>query len=305
MKRMKHLFGILIIELLLSALPACSAPKSSRSPYVPPAVPSYIGTQQGAINYLALHFWQKFPLSEIDVKKDTAYLEQAFADFAQYLLKTDREQLSKAMVNMLQKAQTDTVRLHKFLNLSDHYLYNPNSPMRNEEAYIPVLAYIDTSKLLPEIEKVRPRYRLGLALKNRIGEVASDFQLTQLNGSNLNLYQIEAPLTLLYFNNPGCHACAEISAQLKSIELFSKPNRLIKIVAAYPDKDLDEWKKHANDFPPHWINAYNADRKLMDLHLYDLKAIPCLYLLDEHKRVILKDVSTQDLIKYLNDQGLL
>ena len=42
-------------------------------------------------------------------------------------------------------------------DLADKYLYDPNSPMRNEEFYIPVLDAMLASPLLEEIEKVRPK----------------------------------------------------------------------------------------------------------------------------------------------------
>lgn len=46
-------------------------------------------------------------------------------------------------------------------DLADKYLYDPNSPMRNEEFYIPVLEAMAASPVLEEIEKVRPKARLN------------------------------------------------------------------------------------------------------------------------------------------------
>ena len=50
-------------------------------------------------------------------------------------------------------------------DLADKYLYDPNSPMRNEEFYIPVLDAMLASPVLEEIEKVRPKARRELAQK--------------------------------------------------------------------------------------------------------------------------------------------
>ena len=52
--------------------------------------------------------------------------------------------------------------------------------MRNEEFYIPVLEAMAASPVLEEIEKVRPKARLELAQKNRIGTKAINFTYTLL-----------------------------------------------------------------------------------------------------------------------------
>ena len=53
-------------------------------------------------------------------------------------------------------------------SLADKYLYDPNSPMRNEELYISVLDAMLKSPILDDTEKIRPKARRSLAQKNRI-----------------------------------------------------------------------------------------------------------------------------------------
>jgi hypothetical protein len=68
----------------------------------------------------------------------------------------------------------------------------------------------------------------------------------------------------------------------------------IKIAVIYPDKDLTLWEK--TQYPESWINGYNHET----IHqLYDLKAIPTLYLLDYNKRIILKDAPVEEIMEYL------
>jgi len=59
------------------------------------------------------------------------------------------------------------------------------------------------------------------------------------------------------------------------------------VLAVYPDADLSAWLKAP--FPPGWISGYDAGKVITGNQLYDLKAMPTLYLLDKEKRVILKD----------------
>ena len=63
----------------------------------------------------------------------------------------------------------------------------------------------------------------------------------------------------------------------------------LKVLVLYPDTDLEAWREHLTDYPASWINSYDAEQRIEKEHLYDLKAIPALYLLDKQKRVLAKD----------------
>ena len=94
-----------------------------------------------------------------------------------------------------------------FLDLFEKYLYDPNSPMRNETLYITVLRVAIGSPKTSEAEKTRMRYRLDLAQRNRPEMPATDFAYTLASGKTGTLYDIDAEYLILFFNNPGCHAC--------------------------------------------------------------------------------------------------
>ena len=73
----------------------------------------------------------------------------------------------------------------------------------------------------------------------------------------------------------------------------------LKILAVYPDEDKEEWERHLPDFPKEWINGYDKKLVIKEKNLYDLKAIPTLYLLDKDKKVLLKDATVAQIDQYL------
>ena len=177
--------------------------------------------------------------------------------------------------------------------------------MRNEEFYIPVLEALIASPALDETAKIRPQARLELAQKNRLGTKALNFTYTLDSGVKGTLYQFPAEYTLLFINNPGCHACAEMIEGLKAspvINGFTAAKKL-KVLSIYPDEELDEWKKHRNDFAKEWTNGYDKELVIKNKNLYDLRAIPTLYLLDKNKTVLLKDATLQKVEQYLAERG--
>ena len=83
--------------------------------------------------------------------------------------------------------------------------------------------------------------------------------------------------------------CRQIQEQLVASQIVAdalKDGRL-KILAIYPDEDLTLWHEHP--LPKAWINGYDRGRRLEKDRLYDLRAIPAMYLVDREKKVLVKD----------------
>ena len=63
----------------------------------------------------------------------------------------------------------------------------------------------------------------------------------------------------------------------------------VEVLNVYPDTDLNAWRDYLSELPTEWINSYDQGTILTNEHLYNLSAIPSLYLLDSTKRVLVKD----------------
>ena len=72
----------------------------------------------------------------------------------------------------------------------------------------------------------------------------------------------------------------------------------MQVVAVYIDNEVEAWKSAS--YPPAWLSVYAPEIDQQDL--YNIKAQPTLYLLDEHKRVAVKDGSLGHLIHFFNNK---
>lgn len=70
--------------------------------------------------------------------------------------------------------------------------------MRDESLYIYVLEAVLEAPVLDEVSKIRPAHLLELALKNRVGEPATDFTYTLADGKKETLYHTKADYLLLF-----------------------------------------------------------------------------------------------------------
>lgn len=282
-------------------------PDSTSKKIVMVTIPEGLTTFQEKVDYLSLHFWDNFNFSDSTyTRHPNKIMEQAFIDYIEILSQVDQSKAINSIIETLKKAEVSKPMLLTFTESYKKYFYDPNSPLRNDEYYIPVVDHIIKSKSTNSTELERAKFEMNLLLKNRIGNKATDFNYTLPSGDTEMLYSIKKPYTILMFYNPDCHACGEILNYMKESPVINKAlqSKLISILAFYPDKDLTIWRKHLPDIPNNWINGYDKEQTIEKKQLYDLKAIPTLYLLDKDKKVLLKDAPIETIILYLKNNNL-
>ena len=66
--------------------------------------------------------------------------------------------MSSSVIAMLILSELVSAMIQYFSEMMEKYLYDPNSPLRNEEMYIAVLEYLTESSSLSDVEKIRPAH---------------------------------------------------------------------------------------------------------------------------------------------------
>ncbi len=312
---MKRLLPIVIICLLCgcrggsgnSGSPAVSA-AGEGFPMVD--VPGVIATPQDRVDYMVEHFWDRFaPLSgqtdSVTVKGlPSAEVEEKFGFWATLLKAASAPAMEKAVNGAVDAARSDSTAVYgKFMEFADKYLYDPNSPNRNEEAYLTLLGKALTGPLPDESMRQRYEFCVTQCSLNRIGQAASDFKFITPEGKIMRLYDVEAPVILLIFSNPGCPMCAIYQENLQKDaplrDMLKKGS--FKVVNIYPDDDVEAWENYVRTYPTEWLCGRDHLGQLFGGGLYSLRAIPSLYLLDKDKKVILKDASYEEVEMKLYD----
>jgi len=176
----------------------------------------------------------------------------------------------------------------------ESYYFDPNSPYRDEEAYISVLQEIIESPHADSAQKAKALWQLPLISINRPGQKAADFEFTLRNGRKQTLHSLEVKTDyiLLFFSNPGCQNCKEIMEAVKEMTDFT-------VVNIYPDDDIDTWFGYVAEYPSSWISGFAPEIDEYEegsTPLYYIRAIPSLYLLDRNKTVILKDAPLERIL---------
>lgn len=271
--------------------PPKSAPAAVRQRVFLPAIAPAALSPEEKREYLRWHYWDRFDFSDTTfiTQVDTLQMVEAYARYVSLLFAEPTD--GAPMDSLMRRASASRPMLDYFAMLASQVLHDPNSPLRNDEFYIPVLRAQLASPYYDEYERIGPEYELHMASQNRLGQPASDFRYTLASGASGTLYGIRAEYVLLFINNPGCTMCREIREAIVSSPMLTEmiERGRLKVLALYPDENLTEWRDYRDHIPSSWINAYDKGCVVREKSLYDLSAIPALYLLDAAKRVLVKD----------------
>ncbi len=208
-----------------------------------------------------------------------------------------------AKVEKFQAADTSSNVFGFFEKMVPKYLYDPNSPVRNEDLYLPYVSGLAVSEYVDSEMKPAYDHDARMCSLNMIGSPAADFTFTDLGGKRRTLYGVKAESTLLFFTNPGCPACKEIVESLTSdgkIADMVASGRLA-VVNVYIDDELDKWREYASVYPKNWYNGYDQSYIIRSDVTYNVRAIPSLYVLDSEKKVIMKDAPVEEVLPYLDN----
>lgn len=309
---------ILVAATLGLLAAACGGRKGKEAAQVPASrpfpqiqVPSLIEDRDEAMVYVADHYFDRltdlsggFVSDSVLVNGvDKAEVEQAVSSWCLILSNIPLEQARQACGKVFRKLETcektdSSSNLFEVLTaFIDDYLYDPNSPMRNEDVYADFAAAKAESGLYEPAQREIFAETARRCRMNQVGTKAADFRFSYRNGRSGHLWGIDAELTILFFSNPGCEACKEIIEKLKSYPEMEKMIAAGELAVAnvYIDEDLGEWYAYMSAYPESWHNVYDPNLIIRNDLLYDVRAIPSLYLLNRDKIVLMKDAVPEQL----------
>ncbi len=272
-------------------------------------LPMYLqSSKEGAAEWLAEHYFDNYIAairSNADYRIQEDVLKRATSQYIQIISTVPYDQACKGIKRAMSMVDESKPHLTQMMKVFEDLLYFPNSPLLNEELYIPVLESIIASKTLSNDDKTAYREHYKIVCTNRVGTVALDFKYIYLTGGGAKrlttLHKTAAKLLIVYFNNPGCTSCKEIKATLSQNPQLRRmiDEKSLIVLSIYPDEDLEQWEADFKDFPSEWIYAADPTAEIKDNDKWGIRAIPSLYLLDENKKVLLKDATIEKIMDFL------
>jgi hypothetical protein len=289
-------FVIVVVLFITVGIGVCFSQDVINFPY--PQIPTMMIEPQQRATYLLMHYWDNVDFDDISLVMNDEFMEQGFVDYLSVLQIVDIQTAEKSVETMMKRAEKSKAAYLRLVNIAEKYLFEPNSPMVNDEMYIIFLNQELKTTVLNKVEKARFEYQHKALMKNRVGSVATDFIYMDRDGKTGSLHEFKAEETLLIFYDPDCDNCAEIIEKLRYNRALNSKIMCgrMKVLAVYAGENRALWEQHLAKMPANWLVG-RAVSKIQPLGLYVLRAMPAIYLLDRDKKVVKKEAVPEDLFE--------
>lgn len=266
-------------------------------------IPASITDHKERAIYLSKYYWEQFPFHDTTLINQPEITEQGFVDYIHILKYIPPKNARRSIRYLFVKAQADTAMYAHFASLFEKYYFSASSPFRNEELYMPVLETILKSDMLSAQDYEKYDFQEEMIHKNRVGSKAADFVYTLQNGDWKRMHAFKSNYLILFFATPQCNVCAQLAYDINNSEVLQRvcslnsfSRSMLSVLHIYPLSDITRWKESLASMPQkNWIHAYDNAMFLTKNRVYDLKALPTIYLLDKNKRIILKNTSLEEI----------
>ena len=269
---------ILLACMLIQAQEQAQAQTKAQAPNQPqqsfpyPALPDTLRSVEQRAGYLSEHYWDNYNFADTLMLKSEEVTEQGFVNFIDILGRFSPAIAQKGIAGFTQRAFKNTAAKERFESLIEHYFENPQSPLRNDRIYLLFLEEMKNSPCFDEVEKERLAFKIKTTNKNLPGDIAINFNFKDENGKSHQLSDYRDQKVILYFYDPDCENCHKVSAWLRQ-QTIPADIKVLKIIADNPIS-----------------------------HIYSLRAMPTIFLLDKGNQVVLKDCTAQELIAYVSSK---
>lgn len=269
-----------------------------------PAIPEVLTLPEERKAWLLAHYWEQFDFADTTLVNNRDVTEQGFVNFIALLADgtTPEELMRESLENWCVQFTAEVHARQVLTRTADDYLYNPNSPFYNEALYG---MYLETLlKALPAGDAMRSSYdfKLKLLKRNNVGDRATDFAYYLPDGTRhaLAATPVKGDRLLVVFYDPECESCHAVLGQMAADRGLAEAVKAgkLSVLAIYTEGNDAAWRKALPDMPAGW--TVGTDREAVKTGaLYDLKAMPSLYLLDGGKTVLLKDAAFEKIVSVL------
>ena len=271
--RLFSLFILLACMLIQAqAQTKAQAPSQPQQSFPYPALPDTLRSVEQRAGYLSEHYWDNYNFADTLMLESEEVTEQGFVNFIDILGRFSPAIAQKGIAGFTQRAFKNTAAKERFESLIEHYFENPQSPLRNDRVYLLFLEEMKNSPCFDEVEKERLAFKIKTTNKNLPGDIAINFNYKDENGMSHQLSDYRDQKVILYFYDPDCENCHKVSAWLKQ-QTIPADIKVLKIIA---DNHIS--------------------------HIYSLRAMPTIFLLDKGNLVVLKDCTAQELIAYVSSK---
>ena len=250
--------------------------------------------------YYKAHFFDHLDFSN-DAFLRTPVFHSRVTEYLDKLTLPHPDSLVKAAEFMIEKASSNPT-VFRYLVVSLINKYETSQIMGMDAVFVHLAEkyyltgradWVDDEVL----KKIEDRVR---ELKpNLIGNKAPAMQLLDTLLQPVSLYDVAANYTVLFFYDPDCGHCKKATPGLLKVYHDSLKNQDVEVLGISTITDINKWRQFVQKFQLDWVNLADPYYQSDFRQLYNVKTTPTIYILDQDKKIIAKDIGADQIEGFL------
>jgi len=267
-----------------------------QSPKVPEVPKGTKNEQLFKYNYFKNNFWNGIDISDPGLLR-TPLLDAKIKEYLDNVVIQQSDSVIKEVDILIAKASKNK-EAFRYLLITLVNKYESSKVIDFDKVFVHIIEnYYLTGKANGWTDKEtldKLRNRVNMIKPNFLGNDAPELVLWDTLGNEVDLRDIDAEFTVLYFYSPDCGHCKKKTPLLYEFypELVAKG---VEILAVCTDTDEQEWKNFIIKDDLGWVNLADLESKTYVKYYYDIRSTPTVYILDKNKKIVLKKIDALDI----------
>lgn len=276
--------------------------KAAKDPVVPEAPKKEDGSPVDS-NF-TFHYYQQHYFDEVDFQDArmlyTPILQQKVNFYIDKLTYQEPDSLIKSVKYIMDKVEGNE-EMFKYWVIYFTNKYAKDKRMCFEKVYVYMgeqyyltnrATWVDSTQLAKITDRI-------LKMKyNQCGMKAANLRLMDHSGRQMQLYEVQAPYTVLYFWDYDCGHCKKTTPVLKEFYEKYKANG-VEVLGICTREDTAKWNDYIHEHELKWKNAIDLEGKSYFRVYYDIYSTPVIYLLDKDKVIKAKRLDVPGLEDFI------
>lgn len=215
------------------------------------------------------------------------------------------DSINKSADQMIERARgADDVFQYLVINILNKYANSKVMGMDAVYVHLVEKYYMSGDAFWADEEQVNKMAERALAISPTIvGRKAPNFRVQDSEGNWQHLHGVQGKYTILYFWDYDCGHCKTVTPKLGALY----PDYIehdVKLFALSINGDLEMWKEKFKEYGlDQGINVQDHTRQSGFDSMYDIRSTPRIFILDEDKNIIAKQISV-DQVREILDRKL-
>jgi len=256
-----------------------------------------------AFNYFKKHYWDNFDLTDDRMIRTPIFHDKMEKYLNEYTLQAP-DSINKSLDILIEKVRQSKELFKYVISWSTNH-YESSKIMGQDAVFVHLVFTYFVTQQTPWIDQVKLTNIIDKAMRispNLIGSIAPYLEIPDESGVNQSLHEINAPFTAIFFYDPDCGHCKTETPKVKEI-IEKYANKGVKVYAVCTEFDEKIWQEFIiEQGVESWINVIDIENKSNFRGKYNIMGTPRLFVIDENKKIIAKQIDSTALNEILDNE---